>query len=441
MLHRHFHREREEDDPCDHREVQVRVGIAREGDAFGSVPLDEQLLRTDREEVEVREPERGGDDEAEQRRDDHLDAEIDAPSPETDRDQGLTDGDDHDQPVALDEMRRRQPPPAHAAEERPEKSDGEGGNPEHRLGRVVHEPGGEDERRAEEAPGNDAQDRDEEFGFGTGRERVQRKVHDRHDQKCHTEEDAVVTERLGHGERGDEHRGHGHQHGGQHCVSARIDGVRQPGIRRPRPPDRGEDQQPRPEPRPGRVLRDHGCRLCEREDEDEIEVELERRDPVLTLYGLLTHGSRGSQGAGVTQCSGHASLDQDANQLLLVLDRAVCVLDRVRGLRGEHGRLRERGRVRGRFPDEGLVGGRRPDGSSADRPDRDAGADDRPLGRLDGGRDRCGRTLVEGRACGARSRSPGRGSGCAPIAGAVHARGRSRRGRRGNPTSGMRPPS
>ena len=38
-------------------------------------------------------------------------------------------------------------------------------------------------------------------------------MHDRHDQKCHTEEDAVVTERLGHGERGDEHRGHGHQHG------------------------------------------------------------------------------------------------------------------------------------------------------------------------------------------------------------------------------------
>ena len=43
-------------------------------------------------------------------------------------------------------------------------------------------------------------------------------MHDGDDQKRHTEQNAVATERLGNGERGDEHRGHGHQNGGQHLV-------------------------------------------------------------------------------------------------------------------------------------------------------------------------------------------------------------------------------
>lgn len=47
-----------------------------------------------------------------------------------------------------------------------------------------------------------------------------------------------------------------------------------------------------PEPRPRRVLRDHGRHLRKREDEDEIEKELQRRDPVLALDGLLAHEPR-----------------------------------------------------------------------------------------------------------------------------------------------------
>jgi hypothetical protein len=47
MQRRHFHREREEDDSGDHREVQVRVGVAREGDALRAASLGKQLLPTE----------------------------------------------------------------------------------------------------------------------------------------------------------------------------------------------------------------------------------------------------------------------------------------------------------------------------------------------------------------------------------------------------------
>ena len=43
------------------------------------------------------------------------------------------------------------------------------------------------------------------------------------------------------------------------------------------------------EPGPALIVQEHGRDLREREDEDEIEEQLERRDPVLALEGLLAH--------------------------------------------------------------------------------------------------------------------------------------------------------
>ena len=42
-------------------------------------------------------------------------------------------------------------------------------------------------------------------------------------------------------------------------------------------------------PAPRRVIRQHGCHLREREDEDEVEEQLEGRDPWLALGVLLAH--------------------------------------------------------------------------------------------------------------------------------------------------------
>ena len=59
MRERRLQREREEDDARHHRQVQVGVGIACEGDALRAASVGEQLLAADGEEVEVRQPERG----------------------------------------------------------------------------------------------------------------------------------------------------------------------------------------------------------------------------------------------------------------------------------------------------------------------------------------------------------------------------------------------
>src|SRR5262249_10283349 len=69
-----------------------------------------------------------------------------------------------------------------------------------------------------------------------------------------------------------------------------IYGVGQPGVRGPDPPERREDQQAAPEPAPRRILREHRRDLREREDEDEVEEQLERRDPLLTLGVQFAHG-------------------------------------------------------------------------------------------------------------------------------------------------------
>jgi hypothetical protein len=58
VLDRDAQREGGDDDPDDHRQVQVAVGITRETHALGALPPNEQLLHGDGEEIEVREPHR-----------------------------------------------------------------------------------------------------------------------------------------------------------------------------------------------------------------------------------------------------------------------------------------------------------------------------------------------------------------------------------------------
>jgi hypothetical protein len=48
---------RKQHDPNNHRQVQVCVRVARQGNARSAASVGEQLLRPNREEVEVRQPE------------------------------------------------------------------------------------------------------------------------------------------------------------------------------------------------------------------------------------------------------------------------------------------------------------------------------------------------------------------------------------------------
>jgi hypothetical protein len=111
------------------------------------------------EEVEVGQPERHRHQQPEHGGDDHAGANPGASRPEADGDQGLADGDDHDQPVTFDEVRWLHPPAARPTDERSEEADGERGQPEHRPEPAVDEPRGDDERGAGECRGSDPQDR------------------------------------------------------------------------------------------------------------------------------------------------------------------------------------------------------------------------------------------------------------------------------------------
>src|SRR6184192_1869511 len=75
----------------------------------------------------------------------------------------------------------------------------------------------------------------------------------------------------------------GDQHDSGDLPGLRVEGIREPYAACPRPPENRQHDQPATEPSPGCLLRHQGRHLREREDEHEVEEELERRDPMLRL--------------------------------------------------------------------------------------------------------------------------------------------------------------
>ena len=77
----------------------------------------------------------------------------------------------------------------------------------------------------------------------------------------------------------------------------RRDDVRQPDVSAVHPPDHDEHQHDAQDADPIRMVREHARQLRDREDEDEIEEELERRNPSLRARvhrGASRHGPRRS---------------------------------------------------------------------------------------------------------------------------------------------------
>ena len=90
-----------------------------------------------------------------------------------------------------------------------------------------------------------------------------------------------------------------------------VDRVRQPGVGGPRPPEHPEHEQALDEAGPGRVLDDEPGHLREREDEDQVEEELERRHPLLAALSCLScldrHGASLSFGMRVLRAAAWAA--------------------------------------------------------------------------------------------------------------------------------------
>jgi hypothetical protein len=119
----------------------------------------------------------------------------------------------------------------------------------------VNEPRSKDQSRTGEGERCDPQDRRQQRAVPARSECVERELHDVHDQERDAEDDAVTAERVGDGKRSDEHRSHRNQHRPPDRAHIGVDRVGQPCVGRPRPPERGEDQEPVPEPTPRRIIR------------------------------------------------------------------------------------------------------------------------------------------------------------------------------------------
>jgi len=86
-----------------------------------------------------------------------------------------------------------------------------------------------------------------------------------------------------HHERRDEHRDQRDEQRGADDALLGVDGVRQPGVGGPRPPERAQREHAAADPSEGRFVGEQRRDLREREHEDEAEEELPRRNAVLVV--------------------------------------------------------------------------------------------------------------------------------------------------------------
>jgi hypothetical protein len=114
-------------------------------------------------------------------------------------------------------------------------------------------------------------------------------VHRADDEERRAEEHALVVEHARHHKRRDEHRDQRDEQRGADDALLGVDVVRQPGVGRPRPPQRGQHEHAAADPGERRVVGQQRRDLREREHEDEVKVELPRRDTVLMVLCRRGH--------------------------------------------------------------------------------------------------------------------------------------------------------
>jgi len=130
-----------------------------------------------------------------------------------------------------------------------------------------------------------------EIGFSFPGECKQAYEGEQDDDEGDAEDQPVLTKCFRDGKSADEHRRDRDQHHAEDEPILGVDGVRQPGVARPRPPEGAQDQDAAADPAPRRILVEEGRHLGEPEDEHQVEEELERCDPMLGLDETLAHAA------------------------------------------------------------------------------------------------------------------------------------------------------
>ena len=183
----------------------------------------------------------------------------------------------------------REPPPPPASDQRAEVVDRQGGDPQRRA-RPAHRRSWRPRaarlraRRRARIGG-----RRRELRIAAAGDRVEDEVERADEEIRDTEDEGIDAERRRASRGDDEHRRRRGEDGQADGAFFRIEGVRQPRIGRPCPPQRREQQQPADQPLPGFVFREEAGDLGDGEDEDEVEEQLERRDPLLALDRSNVH--------------------------------------------------------------------------------------------------------------------------------------------------------
>ena len=200
------------------------------------------------------------------------------------RDDRLAEGEDDDQAVPFGEVRGHQRPSGDAEDSGPAEVHDDRRDPQRPCASTVGE-----RRRRTSSPTPIAvltarpDDRPAEVRVVARRDQEERDLAGPHDAVRDRERERTVTERLGDAERGDEQAGAMAANiDDPHAALFGIDHAREPGVAHPRPPQHAEHEH-RPAhalPTSAVVGHERGA-LREREDEDEVEEQLERLDPFL----------------------------------------------------------------------------------------------------------------------------------------------------------------
>ena len=290
MVERRLEAEGKQHDPGDEDQVEVAVGVQREPVQLEAPRLDEPSPREDRGHVEVEPPERRDDHDPERRPDDDPGLE-DEPRTDADRDDRLAERDQDDQAVSLGEVLRRDPPASSDADhDGPEVVDRQRDDPDGDARIAVEEARDDEERGADQGRGREPKDRAAAFGIVASHDPGENEVEHADEEVRDREQQRVVPEGAGNREGDEEHRPGRGEHDESDTTFVDIGRARQPGVGLPRPPDRGEDEHPAENAGPRRVVGEQLCDLRHREDEREVEEQLERSDLVLGVDCVLALG-------------------------------------------------------------------------------------------------------------------------------------------------------
>ena len=148
---------------------------------------------------------------------------------------------------------------------------------------TIEEAGKEDEDGRERGRRREAHERPPKPWVVPTGDRIEPEVEQTYQQEGGPEKDRVRSERAGDGDGRDEHGDHRPEHTRPDHTLLGLEDVREPCVARPRPPERGEHEQSMTDPDPREVVGHQLGHLREGVDEDEIEEELERCHPLLSL--------------------------------------------------------------------------------------------------------------------------------------------------------------